>query len=150
MNIYFKVLENKNLSRLVNEMTPSVFDKLNKKRTIVVCDKPAEHYIRCPLDLFDIGSASWEKRENNFDEYPYDTPREYISTVNISRINQNQGLGQQLIKFTLQDIAEQGIRIASIHTDFDNRRMQHIVEKLGFKEKNSYFTNHHLYYEKEF
>lgn len=60
--------------------------------------------------------------------------RAYFSAFRVNEEYQNEGLGQELMKFALEDLEKQGFTEFTIGVEEDNAIAKHIYFKLGFTE----------------
>lgn len=143
---YNKVLDEEDISKISGSFFSFIIDKMRIGRTIVIYDPEDCSWDMDAYGILRIGSLIWYPAKKSREGYEYDSPRGYISNININPEYQGRGLGQSLLEFTLNDMEEQRITTASFYTRRNNKRMRHIAEKFGFsigKEERDF-----LYYEK--
>ena len=70
--------------------------------------------------------------------------RVYLNAFRIKKEFQNQGLGQELLKYVINDLENKGITEFTIGVEDDNEIAKHIYEKFNFKRiglRKKYYNN---------
>lgn len=135
MNYVFRKIKKEEFDRL-HDLFPDTEEMWLKYREMRMkeFDRQEMDVYVVELNQVFVGELSVNYTSHDLASETIPNQRVYLQAFRVDNDFQGLGLGQQLLQFTLSDLAQRGYTEFTIGVEEDNARAKHIYFKYGFTE----------------